>query len=136
MSPRSRLTRRELLQSSAVIGGAALLSACAPQAGPAPAATATGGTSAAPQIKRGGTLVVALESDPVALGLMGQLAVWVTLPPTGRLTVSLMLPEPAAVQVPPPAPTHVQLQVSDAGNVSATVAAVTGSLPAFDAVIV
>jgi hypothetical protein len=45
----------------------------------------------------------------------------VTLPPAGRLTVSLMLPEPAAVQVPPPAPTHVQVQVSVAGKVSATV---------------
>ncbi len=32
-----------------------------------------------------------------------------------------MLPEPAAVQVPPPAPTQVQVQVSDAGKVSVTV---------------
>src|SRR5688572_23944561 len=47
-----------------------------------------------------------------------------------------MLPEPAAVQVPPPAPTHVQVQVSDAGNVSATVPPVTGSVPALEAVIV
>jgi hypothetical protein len=47
-----------------------------------------------------------------------------------------MFPEPAAVHVPPPAPTHVQVHVSDAGNVSATVA--PGALlgPAFDAVIV
>src|SRR3954447_12454023 len=47
-----------------------------------------------------------------------------------------MLPEPDAVQVPPPAPTHVQVQVSDAGNVSATVdpAALLG--PALAAVIV
>ena len=38
--------------------------------------------------------------------------------------MSLMLPEPAAVQVPPPAPTQVQVQVSEAGKVSATVAPV------------
>src|SRR5690242_6341164 len=47
-----------------------------------------------------------------------------------------MLPAPAAVQVPPPAPTQVQLHVSDAGNVSATVAPVAVLGPAFDAVIV
>ncbi len=47
-----------------------------------------------------------------------------------------MLPEPAAVQVPPPAPTHVHVQVSDAGNVSATVAPVALLGPAFEAVIV
>ena len=34
-----------------------------------------------------------------------------------------MLPEPAAVQVPPPAPAQVQVQVSEAGKVSATVGA-------------
>ena len=47
-----------------------------------------------------------------------------------------MLPAPAAVQVPPPAPEQVQLQVSDAGNVSATVT--PGALlgPALLAVIV
>src|ERR1700743_3415537 len=41
-----------------------------------------------------------------------------------------MLPEPAAVQVPPPAPTQVQVQVSEAGNVSATVAPVAALRPA------
>src|SRR5436305_14869330 len=47
-----------------------------------------------------------------------------------------MLPEPDAVQVPPPAPTQVQVQVSDAGKVSATVE--PGALlgPALLAVIV
>jgi hypothetical protein len=52
------------------------------------------------------------------------------------LTVSLMLPDPAAVQVPPPAPTQVQVPVRTAGNVSAT--AEPGALlgPAFEAVIV
>src|SRR5689334_19248003 len=32
-----------------------------------------------------------------------------------------MLPLPDAAQLPPPAPTHVHVQVNDAGNVSATV---------------
>ena len=47
-----------------------------------------------------------------------------------------MLPAPAAVHVPPPAPTQVHVAVSDAGNVSATVA--PGALlgPALLAVIV
>ena len=47
-----------------------------------------------------------------------------------------MLPEPDAVHVPPPAPTHVQVQVSEAGKVSATVAPVALLGPAFEAVIV
>src|SRR3954452_23838406 len=47
-----------------------------------------------------------------------------------------MLPEPDAVQVPPPAPTQVQVAVRDAGKVSATVAPVALLGPAFDAVIV
>src|SRR5258705_11740611 len=38
----------------------------------------------------------------------------------GRLAVSLMLPEPAAVQVPPPAPTQVQVQGREAGWAPAT----------------
>ena len=36
--------------------------------------------------------------------------------------MSLIFPDPAAVQVPPPAPTHVHVAVRAAGNVSATVA--------------
>jgi hypothetical protein len=61
----------------------------------------------------------------------------VTLALTGRFTVSLMFPEPLAVQVPPPAPTQVQLApVIVAGSVSVTVAPVTASGPAFDATIV
>src|SRR5579864_1779291 len=58
------------------------------------------------------------------------------LPPLGRLTVSLMLPEPEAVQVPPPAPTHVQVQVSDAGKESVTVAPAALLGPALEAVMV
>ena len=84
-----------------------------------------------------GTVTVAvLLNDPVAETEMLQLAVYVTLPPLGKPTVSLMLPDPDAAQVPLPDPTHVHKQVTDAGNVSATVE--PGALlgPAFDAVIV
>jgi hypothetical protein len=64
--------------------------------------------------------VAMLVSEPVAAAEMLQLAVYVTFPVFGKLTASLMLPEPDAVQVPPFAPTHVHVQVSDAGNVSVT----------------
>ena len=40
-----------------------------------------------------------------------------------RFTVSLMEPEPLAVQVPPPAGAQVHVQLSEGGKVSATVAA-------------
>ena len=84
----------------------------------------------------GAVTVAVLINDPVADGEMLQLAVYVTLPPLGRPTVLLILPDPDAVQVPPPDPAHVQEQVRDAGNASATVE--PGALlgPAFDAVIV
>ena len=59
-----------------------------------------------------------------------------TLPPAGRLTVSLILPAPEAVQVPPPAPTHVQLQVSVAGIMSSTNTPLASLGPAFAAVTV
>jgi hypothetical protein len=64
--------------------------------------------------------VAVFTNEPVAAAEMLQLAVYVTLPVFGRLTASLMLPEPDAVHVPPFAPTHVHVQVSDAGNVSDT----------------
>jgi hypothetical protein len=64
--------------------------------------------------------VAVFTNEPVADGEMLQLAVYVTLPVFGRLTASLMLPEPDAVHVPPPEPTHVHVHVSDAGNVSET----------------
>ncbi len=64
-------------------------------------------------------------------------AVKLTLPPTGRPTVALRLPLPAAGQVPPPTPTQVQLTpVMLAGKVSATVALATGSGPALLATMV
>src|SRR5215467_84536 len=49
---------------------------------------------------------------------------------------SLMLPAPLAVQVPPPAPTQVHVQVRLAGNVSATVEPDAALGPALLAVIV
>ncbi len=73
---------------------------------------------------------------PVAPALMVALTVYVTLPPAGKLTVSLMLPEPLAVHVPPLAPTQVQVAVRAVGKVSATVAPVTSLGPAFEAVMV
>src|SRR3954465_1914252 len=84
----------------------------------------------------GAVTVAVLLSVPVAAAEMVALTVYVTDPPDGRLTVLLMLPDPAAVQVPPPAPTQVQVAVSEAGNVSATVAPVALLGPAFDAVMV
>ena len=47
-----------------------------------------------------------------------------------------MLPDPAAVQVPPPDPAQVQLQVSAAGKVSATVTPVAAAGLLLEAVIV
>ena len=59
------------------------------------------------------------------------------LAPAGKLTVSLMLPAPLAVQVPPPAPTHVQAHVRTAGeHAGATVAPVAATDEALDAVMV
>jgi hypothetical protein len=50
--------------------------------------------------------------------------------------VSLMLPLPEGMQVPPAAPAQVQVAVRLAGKVSATVAPLAVSGPAFEAVIV
>jgi hypothetical protein len=80
--------------------------------------------------------VAVFTSEPVADGEMLQLAVYVTLPVFGKLTVSLMLPEPDAVQVPPLDPAHVQVQVSEAGNESETFDPGAALGPGFDAVIV
>jgi hypothetical protein len=60
----------------------------------------------------------------------------VTDPPADRSTVSSMLPDPEAVQVPPPVPTQVHVtSVTSVGNVSTTVATVLLG-PALLAVIV
>src|SRR5580765_1735211 len=92
-----------------------------------------GGGSVVPA---GAVTVAVLLSEPLADAEMLQLAVYVMLPPAGRLTVSLILPLPLAVHVPPEAPTQVHVQVAVAGNVSTTLE--PGALlgPAFDAVIV
>src|SRR5262245_59057263 len=80
--------------------------------------------------------VAVFDSVPVADAEIAADAVYVTDAPAGRFAVSLMFPEPDAVHVPPPAPTHVHVAVNEAGKVSAMVAVGTGSGPAFDAVIV
>src|SRR5690606_7722745 len=78
-------------------------------------------------------ITVPLVTEPPTV----QLAVYVALPPDGRLTLSLMLPDTGpAVQVPPPAPTQVQLQVNSAGNVSVTVAPLARLGPELPATIV
>ena len=84
----------------------------------------------------GAVTVAVFTSEPVADAETLQLAVYVTLPPVGRLTESLMLPDPDAVHVPLPAPTQVHEHVSAAGNASATAEAGALVGPAFDAVIV
>jgi hypothetical protein len=84
----------------------------------------------------GALTVAVLKSVPVALAEMLALAVKATDPPAGRLTVSLILPVPLAVQVPPRAPTQVHVTLSAAGKTSTTVTPVAGLGPAFDAVIV
>src|SRR5580765_8766562 len=109
-------------------------SALAPRASTSVAELLPGLLSVTPP---GAVTVAVLLNEPVARLETVQVEVYVTLPPAGRLTVSLM--EPAngpAVQVPPPAPTQVVLQVSEAGNVSATVAPVAALGPALLAVMV
>ena len=64
--------------------------------------------------------VAVFANVPVAAAEILQFAVYVTFPAFGKLTASLILPEPDAVQVPPLAPTHVHVQVNAAGNVSVT----------------
>src|SRR5262245_11080245 len=81
-----------------------------------------------------------LLSVPDAAGSRMPLAVKVTVAPTGRLTVALMLPEPEDGQVPPPAAVQDQrTPVTEAGKLSVTVAPlapVTASGPALNTVIV
>src|SRR4030095_3454571 len=71
----------------------------------------------------GAVTVAVLINDPVADAEMLQLAVYVTLPPLGRPTELLILPDPDAAAVPPPDTHKVNEQVKAAGNVSATVEA-------------
>ena len=66
--------------------------------------------------------VAVLLRVPVAAGEMVHVAEYVAEPPTGRLAVSLMSPDPVAAQIPSPAPEQVHVTpVQVAGNVSVTV---------------
>ena len=81
--------------------------------------------------------VAVLTRLPVAAASTLQVAVYVTLPLTGRFTTSPRLPLPDAVQVPPPAPAQVQLTlVHAAGKLSDTVEPGAAEGPALLAVIV
>ena len=85
-----------------------------------------------------GTATVAvLASDPVALERTVAARVYVTVAPTGRLTVSLIDPVPDAEHNPPPAARQVQVAlVSALGSESLTVAAVMAEGPRLLATIV
>ena len=85
----------------------------------------------------GAAIVAMLTNDPVAVGEMGAVTVNVAVPATARSTLALMLPLPDAGQLEPAEAEHVQVAPTiDAGNVSATVAAVITDGPAFVATIV
>ena len=78
-----------------------------------------------------------LSMLPVAAAATVPLTVYVTVAPTGRLTVSLIAPVPDAAQLPPPVAVHVQLApTSDAGTLSTIVAPATADGPLFEAVTV
>jgi hypothetical protein len=86
----------------------------------------------------GAVTVAVFDSDSVAAELIVPVAVYVTELPGGIVSVSLMLPDPAAVL--PVAPPEAMLvnatPVIVAGNVSATVAPVAVDGPALLTVIV
>jgi hypothetical protein len=85
----------------------------------------------------GGNTVAVLLRLPVADELTVPVTVYVTVPPGGRFAVSLMWPDPLAVQLPPPAPTQIQVTpVIAAGTVSDTVAPSATLGPAFDTTMV
>src|SRR2546429_2813269 len=84
----------------------------------------------------GGITVAVLTRLPVALGEIVARTVYVSVAPTGRLTVSLMFPDPEALQLPPLA-TQVQIALLIiAGNTSLTTAPITSLGPAFDTTMV
>jgi hypothetical protein len=90
-------------------------------------------------VTSGGEVTVAVfVMTPGAAEATRASTVNVALPPTGSVTVALMLPTPFdEPHVPPLIPTQVQLTpVKLAGNVSATVAFVTGISPTFETTIV
>jgi hypothetical protein len=85
-----------------------------------------------------GTLTDAeLANEPVAVDEIAAVSVYVAVPPTRRLTVSLIEPAPEAAHVEPAEATQVHVApVSVAGKVSVTVAPVTVDGPLFVATIV
>lgn len=85
----------------------------------------------------GAAMVAVLASEPVAVGLTDAESVYVAVPPTSRLTVSLMLPVPDGTQLEPADAVQVHAAlVSVAGSVSVTAAPVTIDGPLFVAMIV
>ena len=78
------------------------------------------------------------DNDPVAPGATTPATTNVVVPPTGRLTVALMLPTPAtAGQVAPPVVVQVHVAPErDAGNVSVIVEPGAAEGPAFEATMV
>jgi len=78
------------------------------------------------------------DNDPVAPGPTTPPTTKVVVPPTGRLTVALMLPTPAtAGQVAPPVVVQLQVApVSEVGNVSVIVEPGAADGPAFEATMV
>ena len=85
----------------------------------------------------GGAIDAVLATLPVALGSTVAVSVYVAVAPEGRVTVSLIEPEPEDVQVAPPAPTQVQVAfVSSLDRASVTVAPVAVDGPELDATIV
>ena len=84
-----------------------------------------------------GETVAVLASVPVADAEIMAARVYVAVPPTGRLTVSEMLPVPLAAQLAPPEATHDHVApLSAPGIVSDTVAPTAADGPAFDTTIV
>ena len=85
----------------------------------------------------GGATLAVLERVPVAPAATVPESVYVAVPPTARLTVSLMLPAPLALQLDPGDAEQVQVAPSsELGRTSVTVAPATPSGPASETTIV
>jgi hypothetical protein len=85
----------------------------------------------------GGVTVAVFASVPVAVDDNVAVNVYVAVPLTGRVTVSLIEPVPDATHVAPADATQVHdAPLSEAGNVSATAIPVTAEGPLFEATMV
>ena len=85
----------------------------------------------------GGLTVAEFVSVPVASWLIVALTEYVSVEPTGKLTVSVIEPVPLAVHVAPPAEAHVQVApISAAGRASATAAPTASDGPTLRTTIV